>query len=428
MNLADGRFLNSDDRQEVLDSLNSRILQTLAKERLNPQTVVDACDALSKSLSEEEHIETLLNLGYDRSIARDYLVEVKQMLSREYLIRKLKAELGEHYAESREYIPLYYGGKVREQIQPLGVLLHIAAGNADGLPVFSVIEGLLTGNINILKLPEMGDYISGRILMELIEIEPALSGYIYVFDYSSKDIDAIGKLIDIADGVVVWGGDAAVKAIRQMAGPDTKIIEWGHKISFAYVAEGGMSDDSLMGLAHNICETNQLLCSSCQGIFIDTDSMETVYRFCERFIGIMDTASKKYPANLSIGIQAQITLQLYNESLESLYKERRIFRRGDCSIIAYSDGVLEPGIMFRNCWVKPLPRCELLSRLRPYKNHLQTAALLCAEDEREELLDLLGKTGIVRITTGENMSNMYCGSPHDGEYPLRRYTKVVCYE
>jgi len=26
------------------------------------------------------------------------------------------------------------------------------------------------------------------------------------------------------------------------------------------------------------------------------------------------------------------------------------------------------------------------------------------------------------------MSATYCGAAHDGEYPLRRYTKVVCIE
>lgn len=428
MNLANGKLLHPDDRREVLDSLHHRILQTLAQERLHPQMVIDACDVLSKSLNHKEHLPTLLNLGFDRCVAEEYLIEVKEMLSKEYLLCKVTTELGDYYGQSKQYTPLYRKETVSEQILPLGVLLHIAAGNAEGLPVFSVIEGLLTGNINILKLPEMDDDISVKMLMELIRIQPVLADYIYVFDYSSRDVEAMRKLVDIADAVVVWGSDIAVSAVRQLAKPNTKIIEWGHKISFAYVTENGMKDEDLRGLARNICQTNQLLCSSCQGVFIDTDSMETVYRFCEKFLAILEEESKTYPSSIEIGMQAQITLQLYNESLDSLYHERRIFRKGDCSIIAYPDQVLEPGIMFRNCWVKPLPRQELLGKLRPYKNHLQTVGLLCAENERGLLSDTLSKTGVVRITRGENMSSMYCGSPHDGEYSLRRYTKIVSHE
>ncbi len=84
--------------------------------------------------------------------------------------------------------------------------------------------------------------------------------------------------------------------------------------------------------------------------------------------------------------------------------------------------------MFRNCWVKPLLRKDLLAELLKYKNHLQTVALVCVPERKEELEALLTKTGIVRITTGERMSTAYCGMPHDGEYPLRRYMKIVSVE
>ena len=57
----------------------------------------------------------------------------------------------------RRFVPPYGLEEIREETRPLGVLLHIAAGNAEGLPFFSVVEGLLAGNINILKLPGMDD-------------------------------------------------------------------------------------------------------------------------------------------------------------------------------------------------------------------------------------------------------------------------------
>ena len=84
--------------------------------------------------------------------------------------------------------------------------------------------------------------------------------------------------------------------------------------------------------------------------------------------------------------------------------------------------------MFRHCWVKPLPRHRLLSELSSYKNHLQTVALICDKKDRPTLETVLLRTGIVRITNGENMSQVYCGMPHDGEFALRRYVKIASYE
>jgi hypothetical protein len=66
--------------------------------------------------------------------------------------------------------------------------------------------------------------------------------------------------------------------------------------------------------------------------------------------------------------------------------------------------------------------------LFPYKNHLQTVALICDEHQRAELESLLLKTGVVRLTDGWNMSQNYCEMPHDGEFALRRYMKRVSIE
>jgi hypothetical protein len=428
VNLVNGKITDSNESQAVLDTLSKQISDTLSKGDLDPQTVIDACDRLIRNMDGEKYIDAMEELGIARNTGLEYLRRAKTMFSREYLQARLTRELGAYDMNERLYTPLFGDCAVTERLAPLGVLLHIAAGNADGLPAFSVLEGLLTGNINILKLPEVDGGVSVRLLMELIRIEPRLAGYIYVFDYSSKDTKSISKLIDAADAVVVWGGDQAVSALRRLAGPEVRLIEWGHKLSFAYVTDQGLNDETLRGVARNICRTDQLLCSSCQGIFLDTDDMETVYRFCERFLPILEEAANEFPTQAGIGIVSQVTLELYNEELESHYNGSRIFCGKGCSVIAYHDSTLQSSIQFRNCWVKPLPRERLLDTLRPYKNHLQTAALLCAEDERPELIEILSKTGIVRVTDGDKMSDTYCGAAHDGESPLRRYMKIFSVE
>jgi hypothetical protein len=153
--------------------------------------------------------------------------------------------------------------------------------------------------------------------------------------------------------------------------------------------------------------------------------MGAVYRFCERFLPILDRVSMDAGSHGDIGIVSQVTLELFSAELESLYDGRRIFRGKTCSIIACEDCMLEISIQFRNLWAKRLPKEELLRNLRPHKNHLQTAALFCGEEERPGLLELLSRTGVVRVTDGDRMSETYCGAAHDGEYPLRRYTPSI---
>lgn len=428
MNLVNGEILETSACGAVLDDLETRILHTLTKGRLPVEIVLSACDKLVSNLDTAAYLTAMAELGIDRALGTQYLEEARQLFCRESLTHRLHTEFGTDISMSRSYIPAHKRFSVTEKIAPLGVLLHVAAGNADGLPAFSVLEGLLTGNINILKLPAAEGGISVRLLMELIRIEPKLADYIYVFDYSSKDIEQIGKLIGAADAVVVWGGTEAVSAIRKLVPPHIRLIEWGHKISFAYVTRQGITEDALRELAHHIATTGQLLCSSMQGVFVDTADMQMVYDFCAAFLPILENAVRRNSQSIGIGIRSQVALRLYNAELEGIYQPRRIFKGESCSLIAHPDKALETAIQFGNAWVKPLPRGELIAALRPYKNFLQTVGLLCGDAERTDLTERLFKTGVVRVCCGGDMSTAYCGMPHDGEYPLRRYTKVVSAE
>ena len=428
MNLVDGKIMETEACEAVLDCLDARIAATLEKPRLTAECVIQACDRLVSAMSEETYLPIIQELGIPEGLGRGYIAQAKELFSAEALSYRMEKELGVNYDQGFVCKPSAGVYTVREEILPLGVLLHVAAGNADGLPAFSVLEGLLTGNINIVKLPAAEGGISVRILLELIRIEPCLSEYIYVFDYSSKDIVHIKKLTDVADGVVVWGGVEAVAGIRALLSPNVKLIEWGHKISFAYVTKEGITQEGLVGILSNIVSTGQLLCSSCQGIFIDTEDMDEAYSFCEAFLPMLERAVMEQAASMNISLRAQAALQRYSTQLESAFNGTRMFSGQDCSVIASDDSVPTPAVGFANVWVKALARNQIVPVLRPYKNYLQTVALLCSEAEKPEIVEKLQKTGAVRICSGGRMSATYLGAAHDGEYPLRRYTKVFAVE
>lgn len=422
-NLIGGRTADKEQARTALEQLQTSIRKTLSGAEMTAEKVISACNALSQKLESGVYLPRLLERGLSPEKAERELSEAARMLSKEFLEKRLEFEFDGSFGQAAAQ----ESGKARQEWKPLGTLFHIAAGNLDALPAHSVIEGLLTGNVNILKLPGGDDGLSVEIMRELIELEPSLSEYIYVFDVPSEDFEAMRKMADAADAVVVWGGDAAISAVRKMAAPNTRVIEWGHKISFAYVS-GNPSDAELEGIAENICETEQLLCSSCQGIFLDTGDFGEATTFAARFFEILQRKSAEYPRLDDPFLTAQKTLELYTEALESALVEKQIFRGDHCGVIAYPGSVLTASYQFRNCWVKPLPQNRILSALLPYKNHLQTVALICNPADRERLENLFFKTGIVRVTDGEKMSNQYCGMPHDGEFPLRRYMKRISIE
>jgi len=428
MNFVNGEIISEEQCQRVLDNIDHLILETLGKPPLAIELVIEACDTMVTNIANLELTKQLPALGINPVLAGMYIQQVEQMFSAQAIRDRFAAELGADYASPKELVYAYSKATARQLYAPLGVLFHITAGNMDVLPFVSLLEGLLCGNINIVKLPKEEQGITVSLLAELMRIQPALKEYVYVFDYSSKDVFAMKRLADVSDAIVVWGGDEAIRSVRALANPNTRIIEWGHKVSFAYATKAGTSRENLRKLALNICLTNQLFCSSCQGVFLDTDCMEEVYAFCQEFLPILEEVSRDNPSAADEGAKlftrARVTLELYHKEIEARDTEVKIFRGESCSITANPDERLETSIMHRNIWVKPLKREKILA-LRRYKNYLQTAALLCGEVEHENLAEQLVRAGVVKVSDGFEMSNYAANEAHDGVFALPRYTRVV---
>ena len=211
MILANGKLYDSRQQESILSGLERRVLQTLAGPPLSSEAVIAAIDRLGRRLDRGAFAPLLAQIEQ----ADRYLSQIRPLITREALEYKIQAELGSDAVPCCTAPP---DGLPALTVHPapLGVLLHIAAGNVDGLPAYSVVEGLLTGNINILKLPQADKGLSVEILRQLIQEEPALTDYIYVFDTPSEDADALLRMAQLSDGIVVWGGDAAVSAVRKL--------------------------------------------------------------------------------------------------------------------------------------------------------------------------------------------------------------------
>ena len=213
MILANGNVYDTSCQDELLDSLEEQLNRTLAEQSLSPELVIAAIDRLGRRLDRGEFDSLLSQV----ELADRYLAQIRPHLTREALEYKLRVELGTDTAPFVTRPPEELS-PITVRPAPLGVLLHIAAGNVDGLPAYSVVEGLLTGNINILKLPQADNGLSVEILRQLIREEPALADFIYAFDTPSEDVDALLRMAQLSDGVVVWGGDGAVSAVRLRRG------------------------------------------------------------------------------------------------------------------------------------------------------------------------------------------------------------------
>jgi hypothetical protein len=232
----------------------------------------------------------------------------------------------------------------------------------------------------------------------------------------------------MANAVVVWGSDEAITAIRHLAPPYLPVIEWGHHLSFAYFTKHENEEKDLEGLARDICITDQLYCSSPQCVFYETDNPREIDEFAGRLARYMQFASTKYPAaSRPIDVQAQITWTHEFIKTEEILKEKRLITNAerDYGVMIDYKPELKSSPLFRNIWVMPIRRKDLLAMLRLHKGHLQTVGLSCNSDELDELSNIFYAAGVTRVASCGFMSVNYSGEPHDGVFALQRYVKRV---
>lgn len=408
MLLFDGMVLENTHTDNCIENLYTLIPRTLSMPFLSHETVIKAAQSLLQDYH-EGNLKQELQLFIDES---DFnLVDIEtviQKFNKEALYNRINQELGQ----------LYHDNDIL--IAPKGVLLHIAAGNLDILPAYSVLEGLLTGNINLLKLPSADNGLSVFLLKKLISFEPILKNYIYVFDTHSSDLLTIQKLMKLSNAIVIWGSDEAVSSVRKNAPINTEIIEWGHKLSFCYLHDIHVSDESLRSLARHIFTTNQLLCNSCQGIYVNTDQPEDIQLLASRFALILNDLEQDYP--LADYLQGKITVSLLTKKLESMDDAQKIFINQRSSVTCKDDSILELSELYGNLWIKPLLISEIHEKLFSMRSHLQTVILSSMD---KKLIQAFASVGCTQINHIDKLSYTVFNKTHDGKQALQHYVRLV---
>lgn len=98
-----------------------------------------------------------------------------------------------------------------------GIAFHIAPSNVPVNYAYSLVSGLVCGNINIVRLPSK-DFLQVRIInaaiLQALQEYPEMESYILLVKYG-HDSKINDFLSGIADVRIVWGGDATISELRK---------------------------------------------------------------------------------------------------------------------------------------------------------------------------------------------------------------------
>ncbi len=311
----------------------------------------------------------------------------------------------------------------------LGVLVHICAGNVFLGALDSLLMGLVTKNINILKLssadPESLLYFADSLLEE--DPEGILAQRIALVHWSREEKAFEEIVLSKADGIMIWGGDEVIQEYKQHAHPRVKVMGYGPKISFAVIGAQAFQEsqfqDLAKGLAHDICMYDQKACACPQNIFIPTNNPKQIQAFLKILGQSMEQELVHSPASaMSEDELAELLrhreLRKFDASQNWAIVEASSQTNGYTFVFADRPG-LEASPLNRFVYLKPFANVEDLSKqIAGMKYYLQTVGLAASPSERTELKQCLFRLGVTRITELGKMLDVRDGAPHDGDVPI----------
>lgn len=417
MYLAHGTIMPLAEGDQVLASLQARLPMTLAAS-FDIELVLSCAERFSAALLQDEQ---LLNIDAASRAA------LHTFCRRDALAAKLQRELGETPFSLRR---IDYRRPHFESWRPLGLVVHITPSNAPLLAFFAALESLLVGNVNWLRPSSSDDGLTVRLLAAFLSHDSSgkLAAYLAVLPLPGHDLSGLFKM---ADAISAWGGNTALAAIRQQAPAGCRWIDWGHRISFAYLApEAAASAQQLDTLADEVCRLDQQACSSPQCVLVDSEDPSVLRAIGARLAEALSRRTRQWPALVpSEQEAAEISTQVAFARLDQSFAgtDGHVWQdkeNGWCIIWAHTP-VLAGSPLFRTVQLRPVPRARLMRVLQPWRTQLQTCGLMARPQELTELSQLLLAAGVSRVTPLGAMHDGYDGEPHDGVYALARLAKRV---
>ena len=373
-------------------------------------------------------------VGFSPRMVETAIDELFINMRRENLYKIVKGHLGKPQFLDRFDYDSGFDGYFTAQ--PLGIILHVSPGNVFVGGIDSLMYGMLSKNINLLKVSSADPVFPLLFAKSINDVDNGrhLSNSFCILNFPGSD-DKITKMMkERCDGIVVIGGEEAVRSYREDLPLGTRLVEYGPRYSFSIITEGGFNEskpsDVFEKCAKDIVMWEQRACSSPQVIYVE-DSIAG--KFLEALPGYLEKANNDYP-------QGEIT---FDEKVEILKAREmgRIMEAEEKAVIHNSPRSMRWTVIFeespdfkisplnRTIYVKPFRSwADITAQLIKIKDYLQSVGLLATDAQIKIFSQALARIGVSRITSIGSLWSGKPGAPHDFDFPLRRLIKWVSIE
>jgi len=315
------------------------------------------------------------------------------------------------------------------------LMAHVWAGNVPGLPMWSLVSGLLVKAGSVGKVASAEPVFASVLARVVAEVEPRLADCLAVAWWPSHDTHAARAVFAESEVVLAYGGNTALAALQTQVPVTTRFLPHGHKLSFALVSQAALSlrraHATAALAALDVARYEQQGCYSPQLIYVQRGAQVSPHEFAQHLASALAALGHKF-VRRTLSLEESAVVAAWRESHEFaglVHDATQVL--GDASApwaVVYRDTPtpLQPGPLNRCVLVVAVDRLEEVADLiQGQRDHLQTVGLAAAPEELLHLGEVLATAGVTRICAIGAMTAPAAGWHHDGRFSLLDLVRMV---
>jgi hypothetical protein len=246
--------------------------------------------------------------GFSEAMVREAVDLIFGAITYESLGELLDRELGNR----RVLDEFCLRGHVQSRATAPRLITHFLAGNVPVPGIVSICCGLLLRSANLVKVSSRDPVFPTLFVESLREVDAELADCVATLEWARGELALTQTALEDAEGVIVYGDDHTISALRQLAPPAAKFLGYGHKISFAVIAKEAMTVENVPQLAQaaafDVSVYDQQGCLSPHVFYVEERGQLGPRKFAAALADAMAAYQARVPrGQLSVEEAAQIT-------------------------------------------------------------------------------------------------------------------------
>jgi len=308
------------------------------------------------------------------------------------------------------------------------LLVHFTAGNLPVPALMSIVLGVLVRSAQFVKCATGAALLPRLFAHSLYHAEPKLGACLEIAEWPGADHTLADALFNEADCVTATGSDSTLAAISLRLPANTRLLRYGHRVSFAFVASrvlSGLNSRKIVGrAAADVVAWNQLGCLSPHVIYVEEGGGLSAELFAAALAEELERREAAEPrGTLPVETAAAIA------SRRSIYEVRAAHspdtrhwssRNSTAWTVVYeADPRFQLSCLNHFIYVKGVKNLtEALHSSDSVRGKVSTVGLAAPEDQAQGLATTLARWGVARVCPLGQMQAPPLTWRHDGRPAL----------